>query len=80
MRKFVHVARLEALSFARRNRVNSREIMQIGVPRERAAGESRVALTPDVVPQLVRAGHQILIERGAGDAAGFTDEEIGRLS
>ena len=48
--------------------------MQIGVPRETLPGESRVALTPDVVPQLVRAGNTVLIERGAGDRAGFTDE------
>ncbi len=48
--------------------------MQIGVPRETMPGESRVALTPDVVPQLMRSGHQVLVERGAGDRAGFTDE------
>src|SRR5687768_12195322 len=45
--------------------------MQIAVPREIAAGERRVALTPDVIPQLAGAGHTILFERGAGDAAGF---------
>jgi NAD(P) transhydrogenase subunit alpha len=48
--------------------------MQIAVPREMAPGERRVALTPDVIPQLVAAGHTILVERGAGDAAGFQDE------
>lgn len=48
--------------------------MQIGVPRETLPGESRVALTPDVIPQLVRAGNTVLVERGAGDKAGFTDE------
>ena len=48
--------------------------MQIAVPREIAPGERRVALTPDVIPQLVGAGHKILLERGAGDAAGFQDE------
>ena len=48
--------------------------MQIGVPRETATGETRVALTPDVVPQLMKSGHSILVERGAGDPAGFTDE------
>ena len=48
--------------------------MQIGVPRETVTGEGRVALTPDVIPQLVRSGHRVLIERGAGDYAGFTDE------
>jgi H+-translocating NAD(P) transhydrogenase subunit alpha len=48
--------------------------MLIGVPREIARGERRVALVPDVVPQLTRAGHRVLIERGAGQRAGFTDE------
>lgn len=48
--------------------------MLIGVPREIARGERRVALVPDVVPQLTRAGHHVLIERGAGQRAGFTDE------
>lgn len=48
--------------------------MQIAVPREIAPGERRVALTPDVIPQLVGAGHKILLARGAGDAAGFQDE------
>jgi NAD(P) transhydrogenase subunit alpha len=48
--------------------------MLIGVPREIARGERRVALVPDVVPQLTRAGHRVTIERGAGLRAGFTDE------
>jgi len=48
--------------------------MLIGVPREIAPGERRVALVPDVVQPLTRAGHQVVVERGAGRAAGFTDE------
>src|SRR5688500_10075119 len=48
--------------------------MLIGVPREIAPGERRVALVPDVVQQLARAGHQVIVERGAGMRAGFTDE------
>jgi len=48
--------------------------MLIGVPREIAPGERRVALVPDVVQQLTRAGHQVIVERGAGMRAGFTDE------
>ena len=48
--------------------------MQIGVPRETAQGEARVALTPDVIPQLIKSGHRVMVERGAGDSAGFTDE------
>jgi NAD(P) transhydrogenase subunit alpha len=48
--------------------------MLIGVPREIASGERRVALVPEVVPQLTKAGHRIVVERGAGLRAGFTDE------
>ncbi|HEV7388893.1 MAG TPA: Re/Si-specific NAD(P)(+) transhydrogenase subunit alpha [Gemmatimonadaceae bacterium] len=48
--------------------------MLIGVPREIASGEKRVALVPDVIPQLTSAGHRVMIERDAGLRAGFTDE------
>src|SRR5687767_7610681 len=48
--------------------------MLIGVPREIASGERRVALVPEVVLQLTRSGHRVLVERGAGLRAGFTDE------
>ena len=48
--------------------------MLIGVPREIASGERRVALVPEVVSQLARAGHRVVVERGAGLRAGFTDE------
>src|SRR3954471_23330908 len=48
--------------------------MLIGVPREIARGEKRVALVPEVVPQLTRAGHHVVVERQAGIRAGFTDD------
>ena len=48
--------------------------MLIGVPREIATGERRVALVPETVSQLTRAGHRVVVERGAGMRAGFTDE------
>jgi NAD(P) transhydrogenase subunit alpha len=48
--------------------------MLIGVPREIAIGERRVALVPEVVSQLTRAGHRVVVERSAGIRAGFTDE------
>ena len=48
--------------------------MLIGVPREIATGERRVALVPEVVPQLTRAGHRVMVERDAGLRAGFTDD------
>lgn len=47
--------------------------MILGVPREVCPGERRVALTPAVLPALVKAGFQILVESGAGEAAGFGD-------
>src|SRR5690349_24997341 len=49
--------------------------MRIAVLRETAPGEARVALVPDVVQRLAKAGHQISIESGAGLPAGFTDAE-----
>ncbi len=48
--------------------------MRVGVPREIFPGERRVALTPAVVPVLAKAGIDVLVEEGAGEAAGFTDE------
>src|SRR3954466_5722826 len=48
--------------------------MLIGAPREVARGERRVALVPEVVAQLTRAGHRVIVERDAGLRAGFTDD------
>ena len=48
--------------------------MKIGVPKETATGERRVALTPDAAGRLVKAGLDVLVERGAGEAASFGDE------
>src|ERR1700741_15907 len=47
--------------------------MRIGVPRETAQGERRVALVPESCRKLIQAGYEIAIESGAGDAAGFPD-------
>jgi len=47
--------------------------MKIAVPKERAPGERRVALVPDVVGKLVGAGHTVTVERGAGAAAFYPD-------
>src|SRR4029077_20469680 len=49
--------------------------MIVGVPRETYPGERRVALVPIVIPNLVKAGMEILVEAGAGAAAGFPDAE-----
>ncbi|HEX6575751.1 MAG TPA: Re/Si-specific NAD(P)(+) transhydrogenase subunit alpha [Gemmatimonadaceae bacterium] len=48
--------------------------MRLGVPREIVAGEKRVALVPEVVPQLLKLGHTVAVEAGAGLRAGFTDD------
>ena len=48
--------------------------MQIGVPKETAARERRVALIPDVVRRLRAAEHEVVVEPGAGLTAGATDE------
>ena len=46
------------------------------MPKESASGERRVALVPDVVRRLAGAGHEVVIEPGAGDAAGIPDDEF----
>lgn len=50
--------------------------MRIGVPAEVTPGERRVAIAPDVVKKLVKGGHEVVIEAGAGLEAGFRDEEL----
>lgn len=47
--------------------------MKLGVPKEITPGETRVALVPESVQQLVKKGVQVLIETGAGTAASFLD-------
>ena len=47
--------------------------MNIGVAKERAPGELRVALGPDSIAKLIKGGAAIFVERGAGSAAGFPD-------
>jgi len=49
--------------------------MRIGVPRETAARERRVALVPEAAARLGKAGHEVGIERGAGAEAGFPDAQ-----
>ncbi|MEX0837106.1 MAG: alanine dehydrogenase [Gemmatimonadota bacterium] len=48
--------------------------MLIGVPREIKSDEYRVALTPAGAEDLARAGHEIVVEAGAGLGSGFTDD------
>ena len=48
--------------------------MRIGVPKETADGEKRVATVPDVVDKLIKLGFTVAVESGAGDAANFADD------
>lgn len=49
--------------------------MHIGIPREVKPYETRVALIPAACAELVRDGHEVHVETGAGVAAGFSDED-----
>jgi NAD(P) transhydrogenase subunit alpha len=48
--------------------------MNVGIPRESWPGETRVSIIPAAVPTLTKAGLEVVVERGAGVAAGFTDD------
>jgi NAD(P) transhydrogenase subunit alpha len=48
--------------------------MRIAVPRETVSGERRVALAPEHVARLVKQGHEVRVERGAGAGAFLSDE------
>jgi len=47
--------------------------MRIAIPREIAPGERRVALTPDMAARLIKGGHSVAVQSGAGEGAGFPD-------
>ena len=49
--------------------------MLVGVPKEIKVHESRVALTPEGAAELIRAGHQVVIEKGAGLGSALTDAD-----
>jgi alanine dehydrogenase len=49
--------------------------MNIGLLRERREDETRLLVAPSGVERLVRAGHQVLLEHGAGEASHFSDQD-----
>ena len=49
--------------------------MKIGVPKEIKTNENRIALVPAGAESLVGAGHSVLIQQGAGEGSGFSDED-----
>ncbi len=50
--------------------------MDIGIPKEIAAEERRVALTPVGVYALTQKGHNVYVQKGAGEASGFSDQDF----
>lgn len=50
----------------------------VGVPREIKDQENRVALLPSAAYQLLKRGHTVLVERGAGTGAGYPDEDYAK--
>lgn len=49
--------------------------MKIGIPKEIFAGETRVALVPPHIKGIIKKDHEVLVETGAGQNAGFADDE-----
>jgi alanine dehydrogenase len=49
--------------------------MIVGIPREIKTNENRVAITPAGVSALVKAGHRVIIEAGAGTESGLPDQD-----
>src|ERR1700685_1289063 len=50
--------------------------MRLAVPKESQPGEKRVALVPDIISKLIKAGLDVTIESGAGTSADFSDEQF----
>lgn len=53
----------------------SKSELQIGIPREILRQEKRVGLTPDSVQLLVNNGHKVILEKGAGEGANYSDSD-----
>jgi NAD(P) transhydrogenase subunit alpha len=53
--------------------------MKVGIPREVHRGERRVAATPETTARLTKLGFDVLVERGAGEAASFRDADYEKV-
>jgi len=53
--------------------------MNIGVPKEIKTEEYRVSITPSGVKELVKAGHSVYVQMGAGEGSGFSDEDYAEV-
>ena len=54
---------------------NQKGELYIGLPKETHFQEKRICLTPDAVAALAANDHRVLIEKGAGEKAGFSDSD-----
>ena len=50
--------------------------MRIGIPRELKPREGRVGLIPAACVELVRGGHEVFVEQGAGEKSGYSDQHF----
>ena len=50
--------------------------MKIAIPKEHRSGETRVAASPEVIKKLAGFGFEVVVEKGAGDGASFTDDSL----
>lgn len=50
--------------------------MQIGVPKETALYENRIAITPDTIKKFIKLGHSIVVERDAGKGSFITNDAL----
>jgi alanine dehydrogenase len=62
---------MEAMSWTKQNAKS----IQVGIPCESSLHENRISLSPQAVQLLVANGHEIVVEKGAGERAGFTDAD-----
>ncbi len=70
---FVHSFRAGGAQFVEAGNKKSEDFVIVGVPKETFPGERRVALVPSVIPNLAKAGLEVIVEQGAGVEAGYPD-------
>jgi len=50
--------------------------MRVGIPKETAANETRVAVTPETAAKMIKVGFSLSVESGAGNNSFYSDEEF----
>ena len=62
---------MEAMSWTKQNAKS----IQIALPKETSTYENRIGLTPQAVQLLIANGHEVIVENGAGERAGYSDAD-----